>query len=265
MLQELPWQAQTLLWPLAHCSYTWAPTRVHWHQYCPLPSPRKAETLHREKAHPWGDKARGPLGSEQQQHRAAAGVGFSVSYLVLTLSAFSCTWLFLSQWAPFGAVLSVPADGARRRADDRAHLQALLASGGVRGKGKKRFGCGCYLQACPQQRSFVTLGLGSEGWYMLPVKNSWTMSLKPACESERGDNTLLAKPRSILPCRELLPAVQLWCVARRPFLQSTRSSALPKAQWFGFMHHKIFQCCQSFVKDSSAHKYLWWEASLTRY
>jgi len=54
--------------------------------------------------------------------------------------------------------------------------------------------------------------------------------------------------RFILLRRKLLPAAQLFFVAQRPFLRSTRSSAQQKAWCFSLMCHETFPCCQSFVR-----------------
>lgn len=81
-----------------------------------------------------------PPGSEQRQHRAEAGVGgFLLPSQLLLVHGFS------SHRGPcFGAVrlsvsVSIPAVRAQQSDNGRAHPQAPLEQGDVRGNGKKMF------------------------------------------------------------------------------------------------------------------------------
>lgn len=109
--QELPQQAQTSVWPLAHCGWpeTRAPSRVCWPQYRPRPSPSTTEALPRQKAHPRVTKRGVPWGWSSDNTELKLGCfsfGQRFNYFIFFLpSQLFLVHGFSSPCEPAGAAL----------------------------------------------------------------------------------------------------------------------------------------------------------------
>lgn len=180
--QELPQQAQTSVWPLAHCGWpeTGAPSRVRWPQYRPRPSPSTAEVLPRQKAHPRVTKRGVPLGwssdnTELKLGWFSFGQRFNFFFFFYPLSfflymasplrvnlpapLFSCGAVLLSAFVPAGGGGGSGSVGGRWRWQSTPPGSAGSA-GWSRKKGGKKMVWPRLLPrndtswpACPQQNS----------------------------------------------------------------------------------------------------------------